>query len=65
MSTGESCVQVTVRVTAVEVLPERPEALPESLLQRLCHRHNLGLDDAHAQLHAFEKRNPELLFENS
>jgi hypothetical protein len=37
----------------------------ETLLERLQHRHNLGLDDAHAQLHAFEKKNPELLFENS
>ena len=37
----------------------------EGLLERLRHRHNLGLDDAHAQLHAFEKKNPELMFENS
>lgn len=37
----------------------------ETLLERLQHRHNLGLDDAHAQLHAFEKKNPELLFETS
>lgn len=37
----------------------------ETFLGRLRHRHNLGLDEAHAQLHAFEKKNPELLFETS
>ena len=37
----------------------------DNLLERLRHRHNLGLDDAQAQLHAFEKKNPELLFEKS
>ena len=37
----------------------------DNFLERLRHRHNLGLDDAQAQLHAFEKKNPELLFEKS
>lgn len=37
----------------------------ENFLQRLKHRHNLGLDEAEAQLHAFEDSNPELLFEKS
>lgn len=37
----------------------------ETFLQRLCHRHHIGLDEAQAQLHAFEKKNPELLFERS
>jgi hypothetical protein len=37
----------------------------ETLLERLQHRHNFGLDEAHAQLHAFEQKNPELLFETS
>jgi hypothetical protein len=35
------------------------------LLERLHLRHGLSLDEAQAQLHAFEKRNPELLFERS
>jgi chaperone modulatory protein CbpM len=37
----------------------------ENFLDRLRHRHNLGLDEAERQLHAFEKKNPELLFEKS
>ena len=37
----------------------------ENFLDRLRHRHNLGLDDAEAQLKAFEQKNPELLFEKS
>ena len=37
----------------------------ETLLERLQHRHNLGLDDAHAQLRAFQDKNPELLFETA
>jgi hypothetical protein len=37
----------------------------DNFLERLRHRHNLGLDDAQAQLHAFEQKNPELLFEKS
>lgn len=37
----------------------------DSFLERLRHRHNLGLDEAEAQLHAFEQKNPELLFEKS
>lgn len=37
----------------------------ETFLERLKHRHKLGLDEAEAQLHAFEDRNPELLFEKS
>lgn len=37
----------------------------DNFLERLRHRHNLGLDEAEAQLREFEKRNPELLFEKS
>jgi hypothetical protein len=37
----------------------------DTFLERLRHRHNLGLDEAEAQLHAFEQKNPELLFEKS
>ena len=37
----------------------------ENFLDRLRHRHNLGLDEAEAQLRAFEKKNPELLYEKS
>jgi hypothetical protein len=37
----------------------------ENFLDRLRHRHNLGLDEAERQLHEFEKKNPELLFEKS
>ena len=37
----------------------------ENFLDRLRHRHNLGLDEAEAQLKAFEEKNPELLFEKS
>lgn len=37
----------------------------DNFLERLRHRHNLGLDEAQAQLHAFEQKNPELLFEKS
>jgi len=37
----------------------------DTFLERLRHRHNLGLDEAQAQLHAFEQKNPELLFEKS
>lgn len=37
----------------------------DNFLERLRHRHNLGLDEAEAQLHAFEKRNPGLQFEKS
>lgn len=37
----------------------------ENFLDRLRHRHNLGLDEAERQLRAFEKKNPELLFEKS
>lgn len=37
----------------------------ENFLDRLRHRHNLGLDEAEAQLQAFEKKNPSLMFEKS
>jgi hypothetical protein len=37
----------------------------ETFLDRLCHRHHIGLDEAQAQLRAFEQKNPELLFERS
>ena len=37
----------------------------DNLLERLRHRHNLGLDEAEAQLAAFEKKNPGLFFEKS
>lgn len=37
----------------------------ETFLERLCHRHHIGMDEAENQLHAFEKKNPELLFERS
>ena len=37
----------------------------DNFLERLRHRHNLGLDEAEAQLRAFEQKNPELLFEKS
>lgn len=37
----------------------------DTFLDRLRHRHNLGLDEAEAQLREFEKKNPELLFEKS
>lgn len=37
----------------------------ESLLERLRHRHNLGLDEAESQLRAFEQQNPSLFFEKS
>ena len=37
----------------------------ENFLDRLRHRHNLGLDEAEALLAKFEKRNPELRFEKS
>ena len=37
----------------------------DTFLERLRHRHNLGLDEAETQLRKFEKKNPELLFEKS
>jgi hypothetical protein len=37
----------------------------DSLLERLRHRHNLGLDEAEAQLRAFERSNPGSFFEKS
>ena len=37
----------------------------DNFLERLRHRHNLGLDEAEAQLRAFEQKNPELLLEKS
>lgn len=37
----------------------------ENLLERLRHRHNLGLDEAEAQLREFEKKNPSFFFEKS
>jgi hypothetical protein len=37
----------------------------ENFLDRLRHRHNLGLDDAEKQLEEFERRNPSLQFEKS
>jgi hypothetical protein len=37
----------------------------ENFLERLRHRHNLGMDEAEAQLQAFEKKNPSLQFEKS
>ena len=37
----------------------------ENFLDRLRHRHNLGLDEAEKQLRAFQDKNPELLFEKS
>ena len=37
----------------------------ENFLDRLRHRHNLGLDEAERQLREFEKKSPELLFEKS
>lgn len=35
----------------------------ETFLDRLCHRHHLGMDEAEDQLKAFEKKNPGLVFE--
>ncbi len=35
----------------------------ETFLERLCHRHHLGMDEAEAQLRAFEKSNPGVVFE--
>lgn len=35
----------------------------ETFLERLCHRHYLGMDEAEDQLKAFEKKNPGLVFE--
>ncbi len=35
----------------------------ETFLDRLCHRHHLGMDEAEDQLRAFEKKNPGLVFE--
>ena len=37
----------------------------ENFLDRLRHRHNLGLDEAEKQLQAFEKQNPSLQFEKA
>jgi hypothetical protein len=37
----------------------------EHFLARLRHRHNLGLDEAEAQLREFEQRNPGFFFEKS
>lgn len=37
----------------------------ENFLDRLRHRHNLGLDDAQEQLRRFEEKNPSLQFEKS
>jgi hypothetical protein len=37
----------------------------ESFLERLRHRHNLGLDEAETQLHDFQQRNPGFFFEKS
>ncbi|MBC5786356.1 hypothetical protein H8N03_25690 [Ramlibacter sp. USB13] len=37
----------------------------ENFLDRLRHRHNLGLDEAEAQLQKFEQENPSLQFEKS
>ncbi len=36
-----------------------------AFLERLCHKHGLGLDEAERQLKAFEDKNPELYFERS
>lgn len=71
MRTGDSSYQdVIVRIKSEWVMLTDDDVQQglkrrETLLERLRHRHNLGLDEAHAQLHAFEKKNPELLFENS
>ncbi len=35
----------------------------ETFLDRLCHRHHMGMDEAEDQLKAFEKKNPGLVFE--
>ena len=35
----------------------------ETFLERLCHRHLLGMDEAEDQLRAFEKKNPSVVFE--
>jgi hypothetical protein len=37
----------------------------ETFLDRLVHRHHIGLDEAEEQLKKFEQKNPELLFERS
>jgi hypothetical protein len=37
----------------------------EHFLERLRHRHNLGLDEAEAQLREFEQKNPGFFFEKS
>lgn len=37
----------------------------DTFLQRLCHRHSLGMDEAQAQLEAFEKKYPGMAFERS
>ncbi len=35
----------------------------DTFLERVCHRHHLGMDEAEDQLRAFEKKNPALVFE--
>ena len=35
----------------------------ETFLERICHRHHLGMDEAEDQLKAFEKSNPGVVFE--
>ncbi len=70
MSTSNDTPDLFVRIRAEWVLLTDEDVQEgvkrrETLLERLQHRRNLGLDEAHAQLHAFEKKNPELLFENS
>lgn len=37
----------------------------DTLLERLRHRHNLGMDEAEAQLRSFEQKNPSFFFEKS
>lgn len=37
----------------------------ETFLDRLCHRHHLGMDEAEDQLKAFEKQYPGMVFERA
>ncbi len=37
----------------------------DTFLQRLCHRHHLGMDEAEDQLRAFEEKYPGMGFERS
>lgn len=45
--------------------PDPSQPLGHPVLERLCHRRHIGMDEAEEQLHACEERNPSLLFERS